>query len=143
MAIIDKSQNKWYVNDRDENVSIGLKLPFTLSEGQTTTTLEAVKQNVYNLCNTEMGERVMQPGLGLRLKQFLFEPFNDEIVTQVQNTIMESMRYWMPFVLIRDIKVNMSDATYGDLNNTMNVNVIFSLRKDPNTHESVQIIVGE
>ena len=26
MAIIDKSQNKWYVNDRDENVSIGLKL---------------------------------------------------------------------------------------------------------------------
>jgi phage baseplate assembly protein W len=146
MAIIDKSQNKWYTNDRDENVSIGFRLPLILDNGElasTKTTIEAVKQNILNLCSTELGERVMQPGLGIMLKKFLFEPFTEDIVSQVQNTIVESMNYWLPFVLLRDIKVRMSEVTAGNLNNTMEVSVIFSLRKDPNTHESVQIIVGE
>ena len=146
MAIIDKSQNKWYTNDRDENVSIGLRIPLVLDNGElasTKTTIEAVKQNILNLCSTELGERVMQPNLGLRLKRFLFEPFSEDIVTQVQNTILESINYWLPFVLLRDVKVRMSESTAGDLNSTMLISVIFSLRKDPNTHESVQIIVGE
>ena len=95
MAIIDKSQNKWYTNDRDENVSIGFRLPLILDNGElasTKTTIEAVKQNILNLCSTELGERVMQPGLGLRLKKFLFEPFSQDIVTQIQNTILEFIK---------------------------------------------------
>jgi len=145
MAIVDKTSKNWYAVDTDDDIFIGIQLPFVMDNGQlasTKTTLEAVKQNVLNLCNTEMGERVMQPNLGVRLKRFLFEPFSEEIVIQIQNVIVESMKYWLPFVKINDIKVKMSDNDSGDFRNAMNIFVDFSLSKDPTTHESVEITVS-
>ena len=73
MAIIDKKQYT-YIADRDELQSIGLTLPLNLDNGEaglTKTTIEAVRQNVLSLCNTEAGERIMQPSIGLNLRQFL------------------------------------------------------------------------
>ena len=147
MAIIDQNKMKNpFVNDKDENVSLGLKLPMTLDNGQdglTKTTIDAVKQNVLNLCSTELGERVMQPNLGVRIKKFLFEPFSEELVVQVQDTIVESMNDWMPFVQLDDIKVKMSDNQTGDFRSTMEISIHFSLKQDPTTTESVQINIGE
>ena len=146
MAIIDKNHNKWFIDDKDENVFIGLKIPMALdngSEASTKTTLEAVKQNVLNLCSTERGERVMQPNLGLRLRHYLFEPFSHDLILEVKNTIAEALKYWLPFILINDINVRMSDNQTGDFINVMDVKVNFSLKKDPTSHESVQITIGE
>ena len=141
MAILDKSKNN-FVIDRDESKFIGLKLPLVLDNGEiasTRTTMEAVKQNVLNLCSTDRGEILMQPNLGIAIKKYLFEQFDENLVIQIQNTIADTMEYWMPFVKINDITVNMSDIEP----NTMNISVNFSLEKDPNTQESVQITVGE
>ena len=144
MAIIDKTKQNW-IYDRDEATSIGLKLPMTLDNGydaSTKTTMDAVKQNVLNLLNTEIGERVMQPNLGVRLKRFLFEPFSEELVNQIQDQIVEGMDYWLPFVQINDIRVKMSDNNTGDFRSVMEVFVDFSLKKNPDVHESIDIKVG-
>ena len=141
MAIIDGSKNN-FVIDRDNSKFVGLKLPLILDSGEeasTKTTLEAVKQNVFNLCSTERGERVFQPGLGINLKKYLFEPFSENIIVQIQDTIVSSMDYWLPFITINDITVKMSDSE----RSTMELSIHFSLKKDPNTNESVQITVGE
>ena len=141
MAILDKTKNNFVV-DRDDFKSIGLKLPLVLDNGtlaSTKTTLEAVKVNVLNLLNTELGERVMQPKLGVKLKQFLFEPFDENVVLQIKYVIIESMNYWLPFVIVNDIQVEMSVTE----RSTMDIRVNFSLKKDPNKHESIQVIVGE
>ncbi len=142
MAIVDKNNKNWYVVDRDEDTFIGMSLPLTFDgDNPTKTTLESVKQNVLNLCSTEMGERVMQPNLGVRLKRFLFEPFSEELIFQVKEVVNESINYWLPFVKINDIRVQMSDNDTGDFRNAMEISVDFSLIKDPNTHESVQVTV--
>ena len=141
MAILDKSKNNFVV-DRDDSKSIGLKLPLVLDNGtlaSTKTTLDAVKQNITNLLNTEIGERVMQPKLGVKLKKFLFEPFTENVILQVKDVIIESMNYWLPFVVVNGIEVEMSESE----KSTMNIRVNFSLKKDPNKHESIQVIVGE
>jgi phage baseplate assembly protein W len=141
MAILDKTKNN-FVIDRDDSKSIGLKLPLVLDNGEkasTKTTLEAVKQNILNLLNTELGERVMQPNLGIKLKKFLFEPFNENVVNQIQDSILDSMNYWLPFVIVNNIQVQMSDSE----RSTLNVSVNFSLKKDPEKYESIQITVGE
>tara|TARA_Y100000310_G_scaffold322276_1_gene381131 strand:+ start:266 stop:706 length:441 start_codon:yes stop_codon:yes gene_type:complete len=145
VAIVDKNTNNWFNVDRDEDVFIGIQLPFVMGNGQeasTKTTLEAVKQNVLNLLNTEMGERVMQPNLGVRLKKFLFEPFNQDVVDQVKNVIFESMNYWLPFCVVNNIEVKMSEIESGDFRSTMNISVNFSLKKDPSTNESITIDIG-
>jgi len=144
MAIIDKTKQNW-IYDRDEATSIGLKLPMTLDNGydaSTKTTLDAVKQNVLNLLNTEMGERVLQPNLGVRLKRFLFEPFSEDLVVQVQDQIVESMNFWLEFVQINDIRVKMSDDNSDVGRSTMEISVDFSLKKDPRAAESVTLNVG-
>jgi len=72
MAIINNNI-KQRVIDRDENIFIGIDLPFRKSEGRdgwftsTTTTIEAVKNNIKNLLQTQKGERFMQPFLGINL----------------------------------------------------------------------------
>ena len=145
MAIVDKNNKNWLAVDRDDDVFVGISLPFIMDNGQaasTKTTLEAVKQNVLNLCNTEMGERVMQPNLGVRLKRFLFEPFSEDMVVQIQNVIVDSMNFWLPFVNIKDIRIKMSDSDTGDFRNALEIEIDFNLKKDPLTHESVQITVG-
>ena len=146
MAIIEKNAENWYGVDRDVDTFIGLQLPIILDNGQeasTKTTLEAVKQNLLNLLNTEMGERVMQPNLGVRLKRFLFEPFSQEIVEEIQQVIMDSINYWLPFLLINNIEVKMSENEQGDFRSRLNILVDFSLQKDPTTNEQVETSVGD
>ena len=148
MAIKDLSK-KPFIEDRDNNVFIGIDLPFRKSDGiegwfaSTTTTIKAVKNNIRNLLNTHKGERYMQPNIGLNLRKFQFEQFTDELRLQIENDILDTFEFWLPFIQVRDLKVQMSDATAGSVNNNkLIISVVFNITRDPNTLESVQVEIG-
>ena len=147
MAIKDTTR-KPYIEDNDENIFIGIDLPFRKSNGvegyfaSTSTTIEAVKNNIRNLINTHQGERLMQPRLGMNLRKYLFDQFTDDVVFSIQNDIVDTFRKWLPFIEIQDIQVNMNDNdSIGK--NTMNITIVFNITQDPNTLESVSIEIGE
>ena len=149
MAIKDTSK-KPFIEDRDNNVFIGIDLPFRKSDGiegwfaSTTTTIESVKNNIRNLLSTHKGERYMQPNIGLNLRKFLFEQFTDELRLQIENDILDTLDFWLPFIQVKDLKVEMSSATAGDVNNNkLIISVVFNITRDPNTLESVQVEIGE
>ena len=148
MAIKDTSK-KPFIEDRDNNVFIGIDLPFRKSDGiegwfaSTTTTITAVKNNIRNLLNTHKGERFMQPNIGLNLRTVQFEQFTDELRLQIENDILDTFEFWLPFVQVKDLKVQMSDATAGSVNNNkLIISVVFNITRDPNTLESVQVEIG-
>ena len=147
MAILDTSK-KPFIQDRDDNIFIGIDLPFHKSEGSegyfasTSTTIDAVKNNVRLLLSTEKGERMFQPNLGVGLRRFLFEQITNETTIAIQDEIIESFNFWLPFVKIKDIQVKFSEAD-GIEPNQIYINVIFNLSKDSNTLESVQVQIGE
>ena len=149
MAIKDTSK-KPFIEDRDNNVFIGIDLPFRKSDGvegwfaSTTTTIKAVKNNIRNLLNTHKGERYMQPNIGLNLRKFLFEQFTDELRLQIENDILDTIDFWLPFIQVKDLKVGMSSATAGSVNNNkLIISVVFNITRDSNTLESVQVEIGE
>ena len=148
MAIKDTTR-KPYIEDNDENIFIGIDLPFRKSTGtegyfaSTSTTIEAVKNNIRNIINTNQGERIMQPQLGINLRKYLFEQFSDEVVFSIQNDIVDTFKRWLPFVEIQDLQVNMSNRDDSIGKNTMNVTIVFNITQDPNTLESVSIEIGE
>ena len=149
MAIKDTSK-KPFIEDRDNNIFIGIDLPFRKSDGiegwfaSTTTTIEAVKNNIRNLLSTHKGERYMQPNIGLNLRKFLFEQFTDELRLQIENDILDTLDFWLPFIQVKDLKIEMSDATAGSVNNNkLIISVVFNITKDPNTLESVQVEIGD
>ena len=147
MAVLDVSK-KPFIQDRDNDVFIGINLPFKKSEGSegyflsTTTTIEAVKNNVKLLLSTDKGERIFQPNLGIGLRRFLFEPITVETTLAIQNEIVDTFNFWLPFITIKDIQVETTSAD-GTNPNQISINVIFNLDKDPNTLESVQVQIGE
>jgi len=147
LAILDTSK-KPFIQDRDNDVFIGINLPFKKSEGSegyflsTTTTIEAVKNNVKLLLSTDKGERIFQPNLGIGLRRFLFEPITGETTLAIQNEIVDTFNFWLPFITIKDIQVETTSADGTNLNQ-ISINVIFNLDKDPNTLESVQVQIGE
>ena len=147
MAILDTSKRP-FINDRDELVFIGIDLPFHKSDGvegwfkSTTQTIDAVKQNVKLLLQTRKGERFMQPDLGIDLYRFLFEQITADTICQIQAQIVDTFAFWLPFVVINDIKVTPGE-NYDVGVNRINVYVEFNLNNDPRSLESVQVTIGE
>ena len=141
MAIKDTTR-KPYIEDNDENIFIGIDLPFRKSNGvegyfaSTSTTIEAVKNNIRNLLQTHEGERLYQPNLGMNLRATMFEQMTEESTYSIQNKILDKLKVWLPFVEIRDVKIKQED-------NTLRLNIVFNITQDPNTLESVSIEIGE
>tara|TARA_B100000029_G_scaffold496163_1_gene562106 strand:+ start:293 stop:742 length:450 start_codon:yes stop_codon:yes gene_type:complete len=139
MAVKDTSR-KPYIVDNDSNVKVGIDLPIRRDDTKggwfatTSTTIEAVKNNIRNLLNTNQGERLMQPALGLNLKNILFEQIDDETILNVQDSILDIMKLWLPFVEVRDIQIETNNR-----GNEVRVNIIFNIVQDPNTLDSVTI----
>ena len=148
MAIIDISK-KPFIEDRDEKIFIGIDLPFRKSDGiegyfaSTTTTIDAVKNNIRNLLQTDKGERLMQPSIGMGLKRFLFEQFTDESRIEIENEIIDTFKFWLPFVEIQRLEISMNDINSDVGRNTMSISIDFNITRDPTTFESIEITIGE
>jgi len=147
MAILDRNK-KPLVIDRNENIFIGIDLPFRKSDGSegyfasSQFTIDAIKNNVRTLLNTEKGERFFQPNLGIDLRQYLFEPNVIDTRVAIENEIVDTFKTWLPFVNIRDIQIT-SNESDGIGKNKLSIYIEFNLNKDPNTLESIQVEVGE
>ena len=144
MAIKDTSR-KPFIEDNDTNVKIGIDLPIRRDDGlggffaSTSTTIEAVKNNIRNLLQTNEGERFFQPNLGLNLRTLLFEHITNENLIGVQNAIMDKFEFWLPFVEVRNIEVLSRDDTTDIAANEIRVKILFNIKQDPNTLDSVTL----
>tara|TARA_R100000008_G_C3501183_1_gene123790 strand:- start:169 stop:591 length:423 start_codon:yes stop_codon:yes gene_type:complete len=134
-------KTKPFINDRNDNVFIGLDLPFRKSDGvegwfaSTSDTISAVKVNIKNFLETEQGERLMQPKLGIPLRKYLFEQITDDVIMAIQADISNSLGFWMPFIDIKNIVVNKE-------NNQLNISLVFNIKRNPNMLETVEATIG-
>ena len=144
MAIKDTSR-KPFIQDNDANVKVGIDLPIRRGNeldgffASTSTTIEAVKNNIRNLLQTNEGERFFQPNLGLNLRRLLFEHMTEENLIRIQDSILDKFEFWLPFVEVRDIQINTleSDKIVGA--NEIRIKIFFNILQDPNTLESVTL----
>tara|TARA_R100000315_G_C5206274_1_gene121920 strand:+ start:566 stop:1033 length:468 start_codon:yes stop_codon:yes gene_type:complete len=142
MAIRDTSK-KPYIQDNDTKVKIGIDLPIRRDDesggyfATTSTTIEAVKNNIRNLLQTNEGERFFQPNLGLNLKRLLFEHITEENLIDIQDSILDKLEYWLPFVEVRDIEVLRNENDTSIKSNEIKVKILFNIIQDPNTLDSV------
>ena len=139
MPILDKRANQ-FIEDTDTRVSVGIDFPFGLASNgdgyfkTTKTTIESVKTNIKLLLQTNQGERLFQPNLGVNLRQLLFEQMTEDLQIQIENNIVDVFERWLPFVNLTNINVERRD----DVSQT-NINIEFNIRRTPNSLESVQV----
>ena len=131
-------------NDLNPDTKIGLELPFARSRtglfGLTETTLEQAGHNIKNLLLTAKGERVMQPDFGSDLRALLFEQADEDIEERIEETILESISTWLPYISVEKIDI-IEDKTTPNL---MKVNLNFYLNYDPDRFNTITLdIEGE
>ena len=139
MAIRD-TRKKAYIQDRDDRVFIGIDLPFRKSQGKqgwfasTSMTIDAIKNNIRNLLNTHQGERLMQPNLGLNLRKFLFKQIDEDLLFTIKEDIENTINFWLPFVNIENMNIR-------EIENTIKVNIQFTINRSPNSLSQIQLNV--
>ncbi len=148
MAIKDTTK-KPFVSDNDENIFIGIDLPFRLDDGvsgwfaSTETTMEAIKNNIRMLMGTKKGERYLQPDLGMSFHRFLFEHITDDTLIAIENDIVETFSRWLPFVQIKDIIIEPDTPSDSVGKHKLIIQLVFSILQDPTRLESVTVNIGE
>ena len=139
MPILDRRKDR-FVEDQDTRVSVGIDFPFgRVPNGDgyfktTKTTIDAIKNNIKLLLQTNQGERMFQPNLGMNLKNLLFEPMTEDLTIQIENNIVDVFERWLPFVELRNIDIQNKN----ELSQTK-INIEFNIRRAPNSLESVQV----
>lgn len=101
------------------------------------TTLTQAKDNLKNLILTKKGERVMQPDFGCDVWRVLFEQIGGNIEQTIENTIVDAVSIWLPYLNIDTI---IFDYDENDIDtNKIVLDIKFSLVSNPNLSESIQI----
>ena len=110
MAFI-KNQDTFNSPGEYSDTYVGFRLPFSfgkIDEALHDNTLDSVRDNLQNLLETEPGERLFHPNLGVNFKNLLFEPMDfDEADYQaaVQEQIETQVNRWMPFLAVDKVEV--------------------------------------
>ena len=144
MAIRDTSR-KPFIIDNDNNIKVGIDLPIRRGDeldgffATTSTTIEAVKNNIRNLLQTNEGERFFQPNLGINLRTILFEHITNENLIAIQDVILDKLEFWLPFVEVRDIQVLNTENSTDIGVNEIRVKILFNIKRDPNTLDSITL----
>lgn len=127
-----------------ESFAYGVTFPIQRGNGgyfeQTFTAFEQAKANLLNLLQTQKGERVMQPQFGSGLHDLLFEQMDDEeFELALQETITQSVNYWLPYVNIEEIEVDISDQMKD--RNMANLKIKFSIDNEITT-DTITFTIG-
>lgn len=143
MPILDRRNNQ-LIEDKDTRVSVGLNFPISRAPGNqdgffstSKTTIESIKNNIRLLLQTQKGERMFQPNLGMNIRQFLFEQITEDTQVQIENDIVDTFATWLPFVELREINVDLSEQD----RNKINIKIVFNIKRAPNTIESVGVVL--
>ena len=139
MPILDRRKDR-FVEDQDTRVSVGIDFPFgRVGNGDgyfktTKTTIDAIKNNIKLLLQTNQGERMFQPNLGMNLRNLLFEQMTEDLTIQIENNIVDVFERWLPFVELRNIDIENRNEL-----SQVKINIEFNIRRSPNSLESVQV----
>ena len=107
---------------------------------QAFTSFEQAKANLKNLLLTAKGERVMQPEFGTGLQSLLFEPMDDTFEDRLQDVITQTVCYWLPYINIEEIDVEMTDAMKD--NHTARMTIQFTVGNTIETQEITFTVRG-
>lgn len=127
-------------NDYAYGITLPVQLGSTGYFEQAFTSYEQARANLINLLKTSKGERVMQPNFGSGLQELLFEQITNDFETNIETVITESVAFWLPYITIVDIEIDISDENKD--NNKAELKIGFTVGKDISRQEITFTIQG-
>jgi phage baseplate assembly protein W len=127
-----------------DSFAYGITLPIKNGETgffeQAFTSYEQAKSNLKNLLLTKKGERIMQPNFGTGLQSLLFEQIDDTFEQKIQETITKNVNYWLPYISIKNIDVEMTNELKDQ--NRVNLSLEFTVGNQIDLQELTFTVQG-
>jgi phage baseplate assembly protein W len=111
-----------------DDYAIGITLPIQIGNtafNQSFKTLEQAKTNIKNVLLTKKYERLMQPDFGSGLQELLFEMNDESVADKIENTIVDTLDRWLPYVTVDNIEVEQTNELKDK--NQINISIDFSV----------------
>ncbi len=105
------------------NVQGGLQLS---SEAQ------KVKEAIWLILRTDIGERVYRPNFGCRLSELAFAPMNSDTLLRIRIYVQEALEAWEPRILLDEVRTA-PDSIRGRINIIIN----YRLKSHPDPYSFV------
>lgn len=118
---------------RFEDYAIGITLPIQIGNtafNQSFKTIDQAKANIKNLLLTKKYERLMQPNLGSGLQELLFEINDSTFAEKLENTIVDSLAMWLPYITVQNIDIQQTDEMKDT--NQVEVSITFGVGESTN-----------
>jgi len=87
---------------------------------------EDIRQSLYILLSTSLGERVMQPGYGCNLNDYVFESLNSTTIGYIKERVANSILYYEPRIIVEQIDVT-SEGSADNLEGRFLINITYSI----------------
>ena len=68
-----------------------------------------IRQSMEIILGTAMGERIMQPGFGCNLKEFLFDEIDAAFITRMEEMVGDALLLGEPRILVERVAVEESE----------------------------------
>ena len=96
--------------DLQPSKGVGIKVPFDGPTGLniTYTTKEAVKSNILNFFLTGKRERIMNPNMGVGIREQLFEQITNNTADNLEDIITFGLSDYFPQIQLTNLNVNAS-----------------------------------
>lgn len=72
--------------------------------------IDDINQSLNILLSTSLGERVMQPGYGCNLHDYLFEPLNSSVIGYIQDLVENAILIYEPRIIAEKVTVTAADS---------------------------------
>ena len=106
----------------------------------TITDVQDIKRAVRNLVMTNKWDRPFHPEIASGVRESLFENFTPVTIANIRTRIQSVLTQFEPRVSVTAIVVNDPDNFYMD-NNTLNLQIHFTLNNAPNTEQQVDVML--
>lgn len=107
----------------ETNVQGGLKLS---SEAQ------KVKEAIWLILRTDLGERVYRPDFGCRLSELAFAPINHDTLLRIRIYVLEALKKWEPRIDVDEVRAD-PDTIAG----RVNIVIDYRLKSHPDLYSFV------
>ena len=93
---------------------------------------QKVRESIWIILRTSVGERVYRPNFGSRLSELAFAPMNSETLLQIRIYVLEALEVWEPRIVIDEVRTD-ADPVRGKVDIIVN----YKLKKYPDTYSLV------
>jgi phage baseplate assembly protein W len=126
--------SRYIVNDF---LGVGWKFPIEVDETtgriKTSSYDEDVKEAVYIILMTKLGERMMQPAFGCRVSDYIYNTMEYSTIVQLQNEIINALTLWEPRIIDTEVEIETDDRETG----RFNISISYVVRQTNNPYNLV------